>query len=282
MSFRLGDLKKSVRKGREGYQVSPARLESRQHRFQVEFVLQQFEQHLGRPRRELDPDVLLDFVGDSRLGRGLLATLAQWYRMRARTFPELLDARKDEGRRVARLLEHGISGPVELRAWLYRAANQESAGYVDPPTDEPYWRARTRTLGLRREALEALSLLDRPEEAVLVRTGPRPSAADVIAAYNARAHTTLLRSAAEVTLTCRGSLAVLQRAADLWAGTLGVEWEVDSAVLRLRGRADALGCWTRHGRRLERAVLELLAIPELGVREVTGRLRVGERDCRFT
>jgi hypothetical protein len=274
-------LKKSVRKGRDGHQVTPGRLESRQHLFQVEFVLQQFEQHLGRPRRELDPDVLMDFVGDSRLGRGLLATLSQWYRMRARTFPELLDARQDGGRRYARLLEHGISGPVELRAWLYRAANLEANGFVDPPVDEPYWKSRTRTLALRQEALATLSLLDRPEEAVLVRTGPRPPAADVLAAYNARAHTTLLRSAAEVTLTCAGPVAVLTEAARLWAEPLGVEWSVEPHTLRLSGFADALGCWTRHGRKVERAALELLALPDLGVREVSGRLRVVDKECRF-
>lgn len=281
MSFRLADLKKSVRKGREGYQVNPARLESRQHLFQIEFVLQQFEQHLGRPRRDLDPDMLLDFVGDSRLGRGLLATLSQWYRMRARTFPELLDSRKDDGRRYARLLEHGVAGPVELRAWLYGAANLEGCGYLDPTGDEAYWRNRTRALGLRREALELLALLDRPEEAVLVRTGPRPHATDVVAAYNARAHSTLLRSAVELTLVCGGAASVLRQAAELWSESLGVEWSVDGHTLRLAGRADALGCWTRHGRRLERAVLELLALPDLGVREVKGRLKVVEKECRF-
>ena len=281
MSFRLADLKKSVRKGRDGYQVTPARLESRQHLFQIEFVLQQFEQHLGRPRRDLDPDVLLDFVGDARLGRGLLATLSQWYRMRSRTFPELLDSSKDEGRRYARLLEHGVGGPVELRAWLYGAANLEGKGYLDPSGDELYWRNRTRALGLRREALELLALLDRPEEAVLVRTGPRPHATDVVAAYNVRAHATLLRSASEVSLLCGGAAADLRQAAELWAEPLGVEWSVEAHTLRLAGLADALGCWTRHGRRLERVVLELLALPDLGVREVKGRLSIVDKECRF-
>jgi hypothetical protein len=281
VSFRIADLKKSVRKGREGYLVTPARLESRQHLFQIEFVLQQFEEHLGRPRRDLDPDMLLDFIGDARLGRGLLATLSQWYRMRARTFPEVLDSSKDDGRRYTRLLEHGVGGPVELRAWLYSAANLEGSGYLDPTSEEVYWRNRTQALGLRREALELLSLLDRPEEAVLVRTGPRPHATDVVAAYNARAHSTLLRSAAEVTLLCGGSTALIRQAAGLWAEPLGVEWSVDAHTLRLSGQADALGCWTRHGRRVERAALELLALPELGVREVKGRLTLAEKECRF-
>jgi hypothetical protein len=226
--------------------------------------------------------MLLDFVGDSRLGRGLLATLAQWYRMRARTFPELLDSRKDDGRRYARLLEHGVGGPVELRAWLYGAANLEGSGYLDPEGEETYWRNRTRALGLRREALELLALLDRPEEAVLVRTGPRPHAADVVAAYNARAHSTLLRSAAEVTLVCGGSNSDLRQVAEQWAEPLGVEWSTEGSTLRLAGRADALGCWTRHGRRLERAVLELIAAPDLGVREVKGRLKIAEKECRFS
>src|SRR6188472_500322 len=102
MSFRLNDLKKSVRKGKDGHQISPSRLEGRPHSFRIEFLLQQFEGHLGCPRRLLDPDALLDFVGDARLGRGLLATLAQWYRVRPRTFAEVLP---DDG---AGLLERGI------------------------------------------------------------------------------------------------------------------------------------------------------------------------------
>src|SRR5919198_5436750 len=122
MSFRLNDLKKSVRKGKEGYLVAPVRLEGRPAAFKIEFLLQQFEGHLGCPRRLLDPDALLDFVGDARLGRGLLATLAQWYRMRARTFAEVLP---DRG---AGLLERGIAGAIDLRAWLYAAVNR-GAGY---------------------------------------------------------------------------------------------------------------------------------------------------------
>src|SRR5918997_6869939 len=104
MSFRLNDLKKSVRKGKDGHQVSPARLEGRPHAFRIQFLLQQFEGHLGCPRRLLDPDALLDFVGDARLGRGLLATLSQWYRMRPRTFAEVLAEAPRGGERNAHLL----------------------------------------------------------------------------------------------------------------------------------------------------------------------------------
>src|SRR5437588_961693 len=181
MSFRLTDLKKTVRKGKEGYQVTPARLEGRRSAFRIEFLLQQFEGHLGCPRRMLDPDSLLDFMGDARLGRGLLATLSQWYRVRPRTFAEALP---DGG---ARLLENGIAGPVDLRAWLYAAVNRGGRGYLDPESETLFWKAQSRTLGLRRQDLQKLMLLDCPEEAVLVRTGPPPKAADVMAAYNARA-----------------------------------------------------------------------------------------------
>jgi hypothetical protein len=275
MSFRLTDLKKSVRKGKEGHQVTPARLEGRGAEFKIRFLLQQFEDHLGCPRRTMDPALLLDFVGDARLGRGLLATLGQWYRMRPRTFSEVL---KDNG---GRLPEHGIAGPVDLRAWLYAAVNRGGKGYLDPEAEALFWQGQSRALGLRREELARLMLLDRPEEAILVRTGPPPSAADVIAAYNARAHTTLLRSATEVSLSCYGRPALLERAARAWAGALDVEWRVEADTLRLFGRADALGCWTRHGRRVERAALELLALPELEADELVGRLKIGDRECRF-
>jgi hypothetical protein len=275
MSFRLADLKKSVRKGKEGYQVTPARLEGRPAAFRIEFLLQQFEGHLGSPRRTLDPDSLLDFVGDARLGRGLLATLAQWYRMRPRTFAEVLE---DGGER---LLGHAIAGPVDLRAWLYAAVNRDHHGFLDPDSGPLFWQGQGRALGIRRERLPQLMLLDRPEEAILVRTGPAPSAADVMAAYNARAHTTLLRSATELALRCDAPRSLLERAARVWAGPLDVEWRAEAETLRLFGRPDALGCWTRHGRRVERAALELLALPDLAPCELRGRLTIAEKNCQF-
>jgi hypothetical protein len=275
MSFRLSDLKKTVRKGREGYQVTPARLEGRPAAFRIEFLLQQFEGHLGCPRRMLDPHSLLDFVGDARLGRGLLATLSQWYRVRPRAFAEVLE---DGGER---LREHGIGGPIDLRAWLYAAVNRGGKGYLDPDAEPLFWKSQSRALGFRRQDLQKLMLLDRPEEAVLVRTGPAPAAADVMAAYNARALTTLLRSGIEVELRCDAPLPSLERAARAWADPLEVEWRAEAGALRLLGRADALGCWTRHGRRVERTALELLALPELVVSELRGRLEIGERRCQF-
>jgi predicted nuclease of restriction endonuclease-like RecB superfamily len=275
MSFRLSDLKKSVRKGREGYQVTPARLEGRPAAFRIEFLLQQFEGHLGCPRRMLDPHSVLEFVGDARLGRGLLATLSQWYRVRPRTFAEVL---ADGG---ARLREHSIAGPIDLRGWLYAAVNHSGSGYLDPDSEALFWKSQSRALGFRGQDVQKLMLLDRPEEAVLVRTGPRPTVADVMAAYNARALTTLLRSAVEIELRGEATALSLERAARAWAGALEVEWRQEKDVLRLLGRADALGCWTRHGRRVERAALELLSLPELAVRELRGRLEIGERTCHF-
>jgi hypothetical protein len=275
MSFRFSDLKKSVRKTKEGHRVAPVRLEGRPSSFKIEFLLQQFEGHLGCPRRLLDPHTLLDFVGDARLGRGLLTTMAQWYRVRARAFAEVLP---DAG---AGLRERGITGPVDLRAWLYAAVNRTGRGYLEPKTEAVFWSAQSRALGERQETLRKLMLLDRPEEAVLVRTGPAPTTADVIATYNARAHTTLLRSAAEVTLRCGAARGALERATQVWAQPLGVEWRVEGDAVRLLGQADALGCWTRRGRHVERVALELMANPEIAVRELEGQVEVGERRCRF-
>jgi hypothetical protein len=281
MSFRLADLKKTVRKGKDGHAVTASRLEGRQAAFQIEFVLREFEAHLGQPRRTLDPELLLDFVGDTRLGRGLLATLSQWYRMRPRTFTELLAVRYPGESWRPRLETYGITGPVELRAWLYADVNLPGPGYLDPENANFYWQSQARLLGLRPEEIRRLCAIDRPEEAVLVRTGPRPTAQDVMAAYNARAHTTLLRSAEEVHLRCAARSSLLEQAARAWADGLDVEWQVAGDSVRLAGRADVLGCWTRHGRRLERVALELLALPDLQAREVRGELAVTGRRCRF-
>jgi hypothetical protein len=280
MSFRLTDLKKTVRKTRDGYGVTATRLEGRQAAFQIEFVLREFEAHLGQPRRTLDPELLLDFVGDARLGRGLLATLSQWYRMRPRTFAEVLERSCPGQSWRARLETYGITGPVELRAWLYADVNLPGPGYLDPENSHFFWQSQPRLLGLRAEEIRQLAALDRPEEAILVRTGPRPSAADVMAAYNGRAHTTLLRSAEEVILRCAAPRSLLERAARAWADPLDVEWQVTGDRVLLAGRADVLGCSTRHGRRLERVALELLALPDSQVREARCELTLAGRRCR--
>lgn len=282
MSFRLSDLKKSVRKTKDGHGITPAKLDGRSSAFQIDWVLSHFEEHLGRPRRELEPDALLDFLGDARLGRGILATLAQWYRMRARTFAEVVQPKHPDGGWETRFAEHGIAGPVELRAWLYAAVNEVGSGYLDPDGAVFFWEAQARALGVRRAELEALTVVDRPEEAVLVRTGPKPHALDVMAAYNARAHTTLLRSAREIQIRCSAASSVVEQAASAWAAPLEVEWRTEGATLTLAGKADALGCWTRYGRRVEMAALELLALPELHVEEVRGKLEAGGKACGFT
>lgn len=281
MSFRLADLKKTVRKGKDGYVVAPARLDGRPHAFRIEFLLQQFDDHLGHARRELDPESLLEFVGDARLGRGLLATLSQWYRVRPRTFAEILDRHQPPEQWRSRFLAHGIESPVDLRACFFAAVNRGADGFLDPEAESLFWQQQSRALGVRREGLVRLMYLDCPEEAVLVRAGPRPSAADVTSAYNARAHTTLLRSAREVTLRSAASSTMVERAARTWAETLEVEWRAERGDVTLSGRADVLGSWTRQGRRVERAALELLAHPELRFEEVRGRIDIAGRDCGF-
>lgn len=281
MSFRLADLKKSVRKAKHGYQVTPVRLVGRPHLFKVEFVLQQLEQHVGCPRRQLDPATLLDFIGDGRLGRGLLATMTQWYRVRPRTFTEVFENRSPGIGLPQRLTDRGITCPVGLRAWLYSVVNQAGTGYLDPDQREAFWHGQARSLGVPPEDLELLVVLDYPDAAILRRTAPRPSAVDVAAAYNARAHTTLLRPAYRLSIRSEASRSLLERTALSWAGGLGVEWSVESGAVHLFGRADALGCWTRHGRRVERAALELLAIPELAACELQGQIGINDRDCAF-
>src|SRR5262249_29467367 len=75
--------------------------------------------------------------------------------------------------------------------------------------------------------------------------------------------------------------ALVERAARCWAAALGVDMSLEGSALRLFGRADALGCWTHHGRRVERAALELLAAPDLGVRELAGSILTGGRSCGY-
>src|SRR5215813_11880403 len=133
--LKLVDLRKTTRRAKSGdlRVVYPYLLRDRSLAPRIEIAVRYLESMLGRPRRELDEEVIVQLFGDHKIARCVVACLAASYRHRARAFAEVLAVE-----RVAALAELGISGPSELRLWLFRQANIALPGFVGGAERAPF------------------------------------------------------------------------------------------------------------------------------------------------
>ena len=130
MAFRLADVKKTVRSRSDGQRyIHPKLLEGPGVSAQVGLALAYLHARLGRPRREVDPEMLVRFFGDPKVARGLVSCLRHTYRWRAQELADVLEA-KD----LARLAARDIRTPPDLRLFLYDALNSRG---------EPAWQFST-------------------------------------------------------------------------------------------------------------------------------------------
>src|ERR687887_10388 len=176
MAFRLADVKKTVRPRSDGQRyIHPKLLEGPAVSAQVGLALAYLHARLGRPRREVDPEMLVRFFGDPKVARGLVSCLRHTYRWRAQGLADVLEA-KD----LARLAARDIRTPTDLRLFLYDALNARGHGFLPAERDE-HLRPLARRLGLTPAKLDQLVALDAEENAVLVRVGPVPEPEHVVA-----------------------------------------------------------------------------------------------------
>jgi hypothetical protein len=251
----------------------------------VAIAVQYFESLVGRERREMDAEVLVQFFGDHKLARCVVAALATSYRYRS---PEFADACSPTAlRRLARA-EAGT--PKALRAYLYARLNGKDGsgdGFLRREEQAPTYGALERSFALRAGRLERLLYLDAPEHAVLTRIGPAPRPEDVVAQYNFGVLETLLRHAKTVDLTLTDGSGQAELAGTV-AGVRALEAANDveltlrragpgTVAMRLEGRADAFGSWARHGRRVARTVVQLLERGRRAVAEGSALVVLRER-----
>lgn len=247
MPFRLTDVKKTVRSRSDGERyLHPKLLDGSAVAAQVALALSYFHARLGRTRREVDPEVLVRFFGDPKVARGLISCLNASYRWRARTLAEVLDAAD-----VARLVGRSIFAPGDLRLYLYDVINDEADGFLAEVREENLG-GLARRLRLAPTKLEQLVALDADENAVLVRVGPVPEPAHVVALYNYHTVDAILRNSVRVELWEVGpaGCAALEEACA--AQGIDLTWHGTAALLH--NQADAFGSYTRAGARLARAV----------------------------
>src|SRR6266581_3430889 len=106
MAFRLADVKKTVRSRSDGHRyIHPKLLEGPAVSAQVGLALAYLHARLGRPRREVDPEMLV-------------ICLRHTYRWRAQELADVLEV-KD----LARLAARSIRTPCDLRLFLYDTLN---------------------------------------------------------------------------------------------------------------------------------------------------------------
>ena len=118
MSFKTSDFKKTTRKLGDERLLYPYQIRDDRYTASIGYAIAYYERMVGRRRAEFEAEALLEFFGDARLARGLVACLARTYAWREQSFAEAL------GDEPARLLARaGVSSPAGLRARLYGLAN---------------------------------------------------------------------------------------------------------------------------------------------------------------
>jgi Protein of unknown function (DUF790) len=254
MAFRPQDLCKTTRRasGNGLPRLFPRILGDNRPDPRLGIALRYFETHLGRPRREFDAEALITLFGDPRLARGFIRCLSRASCYRTRPLSDVLGREH-----AATLAERGLTTPAHLRALAYACANR-NGGFVAPQQRAAFLGDLID--GLHPPEIERALWLDAPDQAVLVRDGPLPTAADIRSCYNVQVLETLLCSAPESHFALRGD----RRLVEAVAARHAVQVSVDTTTVTLHGRLDAFGSWARHGVRVARAALILLAAGALG------------------
>jgi len=273
MTFRLQDVKKTIRSRSDGHRyIHPALLDGAVTAPAVGLALAYLASRAGRPRREVDPDVLLRFFGDTRVARGLVACMAGAYRWRSQGFAEVVDAKT-----AARLARHDIFTPSDLRLYLFGLVNTADAqhGFLAGPYEDVRAANLTylgRGLRLSSATIDLLIALDAEENAVLIRTAAAPSPHEVVALYNFSAVDALLRNSISVEIETVSPAA--RKALDEAGAAHGVAVAWRGADAWVHNRPDAFGSYARAGSKLARVLYAALsADPRLltrGRAEVAG------------
>jgi predicted nuclease of restriction endonuclease-like RecB superfamily len=253
--LKLSDLRKTTRRASSGNgrTLHPHFLRDQSLSPRIGMAIAYLESMLGRPRRELDQEVVVQLFGDHKLAHCIVACLASSYRHCCRTFDEALPPEQ-----VEVLGKRGITAPSELRLWLFHQANACLPGFVGGTERVPFLRQAGAVLGLEIEQIEMLITLDSPEQAILVRVGPRPTPADVIARFNYHTVAAVLANAPEVRLSLASAPHNAGIIRELCA-LAGVRAELAGRELVLHGQQDVLDGWARYGAKLVRLLVSLLA-----------------------
>jgi hypothetical protein len=145
MAFKTADFKKTTRKTGDERLLYPYQIRDDRYTASIGYAITYYERMVGRRRAEFEAETLLEFFGDPRLARGLVACLARTYAWREQTFAEALG---DETARA--LWRAGLATPAALRARLYGLANGRYGGVILPHEREEAIRYLCASIGADR------------------------------------------------------------------------------------------------------------------------------------
>src|SRR3954452_18011204 len=127
MAFKTNDFKKTTRTTDGDRVLYPYQIKDDRYTASIGYAIAYYERKVGRRRAEFETETLLEFFGDTRLARGLVACLARTYAWRAQTLAEAL------GDQAAQALwRAGLATPAALHAKLYGLANGRYGGVILP------------------------------------------------------------------------------------------------------------------------------------------------------
>jgi hypothetical protein len=263
MAFKVSDFKKTTRKTGNERLLYPYQIRDDRYTAAIAYATAYYERMVGRRRAEFETETLLEFFGDTRLARGLVACLGQTYIWRAQTFTEAF------GDVTAQALWRvGLATPAALRARLHGLANGRYGGVILPHERAAALDFLCADLPLTPAQFEQALSLDADDQRILVKQGPTPDPAAIIARYNYHSLETALCHAGWLRLELRGSVWNIVRSAHNLARRYRLRYEIgglprslfdERLELTIHGGRDAMGSWSRAGRRLVRILLRLLA-----------------------
>jgi predicted nuclease of restriction endonuclease-like RecB superfamily len=279
MAFKTGDFKKTARKSGDERVLYPYQIRDERYTAAISFAISYYERMIGRERCEFEADTLLEFFGDPRLARGLVACLARSYAWHTRTIAQALGFELG-----AQLRRRGVATPFDMRRRLYGLANGRYGGFILPgqrpealallcdalgqPGEAPEdLNASGALIALTPEQIENIIDLDSEQRQVLLKVGPTPTPEAIVARYNYHSLETALRRAEWLKLQLRGPIWGILRSAHRLARRYRLRYEVggeprtlfdEQLELTIHGERSALGDWIRSGHRLVRLLLRLL------------------------
>ena len=255
MACTINDIRYTIRRDGENLpKLFPRLLRDRSMLPKIAYAIDYFESMVGRERQDMDGELFANFFGDYKLARCMVAALATTYQFRARRIDEVVSKLS-----AGRLARQGITAPKLLRLAFFDDVNARRSGFTVLNERDAAAGELAARLKVRPADVDRLLYLDLDEHAVLCRHGTRANAEDVAAQFNLAVLETLLRQAEQLELHLTDLPAEGKATADRICAGHGVAMEQHELhSLRLLGRQDALGSWSRHGRRLVRAALEIL------------------------
>ena len=281
MAFRQEDFKKTSRKGSAPgvpAAVYPHQLKDKKAIARLEIAIRTFDAAVGKRRRDMDAQAMTDFFGDTRLARGIVACLGQFYKYETPNFDQIVG-----GDGAGRLRQAEMTRPIDVRAFTYAYVNERHNGFLTEAGRAECYAALAAEFCLTAQQWDMLLHSDSEDNQILTRLGAVPTPADIVALYNFHSLDTVLKRATQIVLLGLSLTPTDASEIRALAKALGAKAVVsaDAGTVTLLD-TDAVSILPRRAGRLGRCLLHLISA--YGSRNTGGyaEARIGVKAFRLT